>query len=32
VLGAARARALIAGIWRIEELASVRSLRPLLQA
>jgi 2-methylcitrate dehydratase PrpD len=32
VLGAARARALIAEIWRIEELASVRSLRPLLQA
>jgi len=32
VLGAARARALTAEIWRIEGLASVRSLRPLLQA
>jgi 2-methylcitrate dehydratase PrpD len=32
VLGAERARALIAEIRRIERLASVRSLRPLLQA
>jgi 2-methylcitrate dehydratase PrpD len=31
VLGAERTLALIAEIWRIEELASVRSLRPLLQ-
>ncbi len=32
VSGAERASALISQIWRIEELASVRSLRPLLQA
>jgi 2-methylcitrate dehydratase PrpD len=32
VLGAARARALTAAIRRIERLASVRTLRPLLQA
>ena len=32
VLGPERARALIAEIWRIERLASVRALRPLLQA
>jgi 2-methylcitrate dehydratase PrpD len=32
VLGAERARTLVAEIWRIERLASVRSLRPLLQA
>jgi 2-methylcitrate dehydratase PrpD len=32
VLGTAPARALTAEIWRIEDLASVRSLRPLLQA
>jgi 2-methylcitrate dehydratase PrpD len=32
VLGAERARALTTEIWRIDQLASVRSLRPLLQA
>ncbi|HEX5078262.1 MAG TPA: MmgE/PrpD family protein [Geminicoccaceae bacterium] len=32
VLGAERAGALIAAIWRIERLGSVRLLRPLLQA
>jgi 2-methylcitrate dehydratase PrpD len=32
VLGAERSRALVAGIRRIEELASMQSLRPLLQA
>jgi 2-methylcitrate dehydratase PrpD len=32
VLGADRARALIAEMWELERLASVRSLRPLLQA
>jgi 2-methylcitrate dehydratase PrpD len=32
VLGAERAGALISTVWRMEELASVRSLQPLLQA
>jgi len=32
VLGAGRARALAEQVWRIEGLASVRALRPLLQA
>jgi hypothetical protein len=32
VLGAERARALTAQIWRIERLPSVRALRPLLRA
>ena len=32
VLGAERARALTAQIWRIEQVAAVRALRPLLQA